>query len=370
MKTKKTPQLEEFRATEIVDFDGGFISSTESENGEMRAKIRIIKAGLSKNNRNYRVGAIKKAAQEGIFNGVRMFVNHADRKKPNAHLERGYMEMVSAIESTEYDEANQALNGNVVFFDEAFYRRADRAKAYTGVSIDALLRGTRQPQPGGRALEDIHEFAQPRSVDWVVYPAAGGQILAMESEEGDEDVIDWAAVEAEASKLSEEDLKKNLPTLWAKWKPENHGQPGVHGSAQEGDEKEYVAKEEIDEIIRQRFTAYEEEQRKIRARQESAAEQVRAAFATSGLPERTRTRLMVGFEGLEEFNEDAVKQAIEDAKEELKAAGAGPIITGMGPSGSSQEGESGAASFSIMDSVERQFGKPVAASSDASKEGK
>ena len=83
MKTKKkAPTLEEFRATEIIDFDGGFISAQESEDGRLTAKIRIIKAGLSKNNRNYRPSALQRAAQEGTFDGTRMFVNHRPKGAP------------------------------------------------------------------------------------------------------------------------------------------------------------------------------------------------------------------------------------------------------------------------------------------------
>lgn len=365
---KGPPKLEEFLGIETILDGETVISAQEDADGRMMATIRIIKAGVSKNNRNYRPSALKKAAQEGIFNGVRMFVDHTTPGK--APTSRKFYDLVSAIESTEYDEENKALNGRVEFFDEAFYKRVDRAKKYTGVSIDSVLRGTRHPQPGGRALEDIHEFAQPRSVDWVVYPAAGGEILAMESE-GDENVIDWAALEAEAGTLTEEELKKNAPSLWKKFHPETtaNGLP-VHGNAPEStaDDEEFVRKEEIDEIVSARITAYQTEQKAVQERIASAMEQVRAAFATSGLPDRTQKRLMQGFEAQESFDEAAVQKAIDDAKEELKAAGAGPRITGMGASGS-QESTGEVKTFSAHENVAALFGKK-AATSDDPKEGK
>jgi len=372
VKTKDT-KLTEFRATEIIDFDGSLIEAKESEDGRLTAKIRIIKAGVSANNRNYRVGALKKAAQEGTFNGVRMFVNHANPKDPQGHLKRGFMEMVSAIESTEYDEPNQALNGNIEFFDEAFYQRVNRAKNYAGVSISSLLRGTRTPQPGGRAYEDIHEFAQPRSVDWVVYPAAGGMILAMEDEEGElVSEIDWAAVEAEAGTLSEDEIKKNLPSLWAKWHPTSdanklpiHGHESDEGD-DEGDDdskkdkkgvKRLYAQEEIDQLIDGRFAAYEKERKETEEKIAAANEQIRAAFAASGLPEKTRNRVMAGFEGVEVFEKDKVEKAITDAKEELKSLGLGPKITGMGPGGTPTSGDEKKVTFSAHESVAAAFGK-------------
>lgn len=366
MKTK--PTLQQFRAFEVIDFEGEGILEAEEKDGRMMATVRIIKAGLSKNNRNYRVSALKKAAKEGTFDGVRMFDGH-NKQGPLARTSR---ELISAIESTEYDEDNQSLNGHVQFFDRPFYEKVNHARKFMGVSIDSILSGTRTPDPqGGRALEDIHAFTQPRSVDWVIYPAAGGEILAMESE-GDDDVIDWAALEADAANLTEADLKSKAPSLWKKFHPETTAEKlPVHGhSATEEEEDEddlpvkgkkkaqkMLSQEAVEEIVSQRMTAYQKEQDDLRKKHESAFEQVKAAFDTSGLPEKTRSRLMAGFEDVQVFDEAAVKKSITDAKEELKAAGAGPHITGMGASGSGKGDETPTVRFSVMESVEAAFGK-------------
>jgi hypothetical protein len=341
--------------------------SVEEESGRMFAKIRILKAGLSKNNRNYRPEALRKAAKEGIFDGIRMFVNHS--KEPP--LKRPLTDMVSAVESTSFDEADKSLNGRVEFFNEDFYKYANRAKKYMGTSIDAIVLGDRIPQRGGRVLEDIYGFHQPKSVDWVLFPAAGGEILAFESE-GEE--VDWESI-------TEEDIKKNLPTLWAKWHPENHGQPGVHGATEgeEGEEngepkknKKLISQEQIEEIVTARLTAYEKEKAETLKKQETAAEQVRAAFATAGLPEKTRARLVAAHEGETEYDEAKVKQEIIEAKEELKAAGARPQITDMGPSGGTPGDKTATKpTFSVNESVQRLFGKKeptaAAAANDSSK---
>jgi hypothetical protein len=368
---KGPPTLQDIPASHIFYEDTEpIVALEETSDGRMMATIRIIKAGVSKNNRNYRPEALKQAAKEGIFNGVRMFVNH-DRKKKN--LDRGMGELVSAIESTEYDEANQSLNGKVEFFDKNFYDYANRAKRYIGPSIDSILRGVRIPQPGGRALEDIYGFQTVNSVDWVVYPAAGGAILAMESEEEDEDMgaLDFKALEADLGALSEEDIKANLPSLWKKFHPETSGQPPVHGHAQEG-ETEVVSKDEIEEIVKQRLTAYENEKTELARKQASAAEQVKAAFAASGLPEPVRGRVMRGFEGVEAFDEAAVKQAITDAQEELKALKVGPQIKDMGPGNSAGDAGGTDTKLHAHEGVMAHFG--VAAdkgkNSDESEEGK
>lgn len=336
MASKKgAPTLRDIKAPHIYYEDTEPIVALEEDaDGRMMATIRIIKAGVSKNNRNYRPEALKQAAKEGIFNGVRMFVDHSLK----GHLKRGMQELVSAIESTEYDEKNQSLNGRVEFFDKNFYDYANRAKKYIGPSIDSILRGTRIPQPGGRALEDIYGFQTVHSVDWVVYPAAGGAILAMESEEEDDmGDLDFTALEADLGALSEEDIKKNLPSLWKKFHPEHHGNlsPNGHnstgGSAQEGEEEETLTKAEVDELIKQKLTAYENERAETERKIASAADKIKVAFAASGLPEPVRTRVMRGFEGVEEFDEKAVQESIDAAKEELKALKVGPQIKDMGP---------------------------------------
>jgi hypothetical protein len=357
------PKLQQFHVHEQV---GTIEAFEDTEENGMRARIRIIKAGLSKNNRNYRVTALKEAAKEGVFNDLKMFVGHSK----DLPLKRDMDKFVSYTDGVEFVPATESLEGWANFVDRPFFEKARAAKKHIGVSIDSLLSGTRHPQPGGRALEDIHGFAQPRSVDWVLFPAAGGEILAFESE-GDE--VDWAAVEAEAGTLSEEDLKKNLPSLWAKWHPDTgaHKLPVNGHNAQEGEEDdegdeeppkkklkktEFVAKEEVDEIVSQRMIAYQKERDETERKIASAAAQVKAAFESSGLPERTRNRVMAGFEGVEEFKEEEVKKAITDAKEELKAAGAGPRITGMGPGGTSKD-EQKQQTFSAHESVAAAFGK-------------
>lgn len=376
----KTPT--QFNAVEQL----GTIEAWEDTENGVRAKIRIIKAGLSKNNRNYRVSALKKAAQEGIFNNLKMFVGHSK----DLPLKRKMDEFVAYVSDTSFEEATESLVGYANFVDEGFAKKVRSAKEHIGVSIDSLLSGHRIPQPGGRALEDILSFVQPRSVDFVMFPAAGGEIMAWESE--GEQEVDWAAVEAEAGTLTEEEIKKNLPSLWAKWHPETKGQPPVHGHGQEAaeddeedetDESEgtsqykkkkgkkpsqMVRREEISEIVAEAIKEHDQENEKVKRMQESAAEQVRAAFAKSGLPDKTRARVMAAFEGITEFDESEVNKAIESAKEELTAAGAGPRIKDMGNSSSVGASKEQPKVFNAHESVRGHFARPVPAKAGDKKE--
>ena len=345
------PELQQFNAVEQLG--EVFIDGWEETDDGIRAKIRIIKAGLSKNNRNYRVTALKKAAKEGIFDNLKMFRGHSK----DLPLKRRDDEFVAFTSDTAFEEDTSSLVGFANFVDEKFAKKVKAAKGHIGVSIDSLLSGFRIPQAGGRALEDITAFVQPRSVDFVLFPAAGGEILAWESE--GETEVDWAAVEAELATLGEDDLKKNLPSFWAKWHPETRGQPPIGGSSREAEEDDednetdedeeptqykkgkkktrkaaMVRREEVAEIVADALKADREARQEEDEKKESAAAQVREAFANAGLPDKTRARVMAAFEGVTEYDDEKVKKAITDAKEELKAAGAGPQITDMGPSSS------------------------------------
>lgn len=320
-------------------FEAELTSFEETEDGRLMASVRILKAGLSKNRRNYPSHLVQEAVNKGLFNGLHMFLNH-DRKRPNPG-ERDFNEVVSVVESTSWDEKEQAMNGRVEFFDRSFYDKAQRAKSYLGVSINALVRGNRRTI-AGETFEDVTGWTRPRSVDWVWNPAAGGAILAFEDE--DEDVIDW-------SKVTVEDLKKNAPQVY-------EAIESAKGPDDDEDNEDPAVKPvdpkaiamAVAEAMNQRDEDQAEKDRKIK----SARTLVQKAFDESGLPEAVSKRVMRSFEDVEEFDDKAVAEAITEAKEELKAIGAGPHIKGEGPTGGASE--TSTKTFSVHESVKDVFG--------------
>lgn len=330
-------------------------SFEETDDGRMYARLRLLRSGTSKNRRTYPPHVVKEAVDKKLFDGVLMFTKH-DKKRPEAE-DRGFHEMVSAIESTSWDEDQKAMNGRVEFFDRPFYDKAQRAKDYIGVSINALVRGTRRIV-GGQVFEDVEGWQRPRSVDWVFNPAAGGAILAFEDED-EEVAIDW-------SKITPEELKKNAPEVYEAIEAEKTGdpeedpkEPVKSKKTETGDEKAMVAREDVEEMVKQAIKADREAEEAKRTKRETAAASVRAAFEKSGLHPKVRARVMAGFEGVEEYDEKAVTEAIEAAKEELKAVGAGPHISGMGPSGGGSDGDKGEKVFSVHESVKAQLLGPA-----------
>lgn len=288
--------------------------STEESTGALRSTNVIIRAGRSKNNREYRESALRTAGAKGLFTGIRMFVDHRRGSLPT---QRSVNEMVAGIEKSWYDEGKKALMGDVVYFDAAFHDKVKRAQGFLGNSISALVRGTRVKDSSGTFYEDISEIVRPKSVDWVIFPAAGGGVESFATE-GENDVdfenLTLEELEANAPALVEE-LKKKLTPPPVDPKPT----------------PEVISMEAVESIVEKRLSE------RLQAIEANEAEQakIREHIGKAALPDRTRTRLMVQFESATTFDAAKVDEAINEAREELKAAGAGPVITGQGPSGDS-----------------------------------
>jgi hypothetical protein len=313
----------------------------EGDSGTLKSRNTIIRVGKSKNGRFYRESTLRDAAARKVFDGVRMFVNHSE-KLPTR---RSMTEMVSGIESTWYDEKEAALKGDVVYFDKNFYDFAQRAKQFIGNSIAALVEGRKTKDSDGTYMEDISRIVKPRSVDWVVYPAAGGGVDAFISE-GEEDV-EWGDLTIE---LLEEHAPALVEELKKKFTPAD---PPADDKKDDppADPPPSLTAEAVEAIVAKALNDATEKQTKVNGEQAKLREHV----GKSGLPDRTRVRIMTQFSTAESFDQEAVDAAIKEAREELKAAGAGPKITGEGPTGNPGEKEKPARPRT-REAVEAYFG--------------
>src|SRR6185503_10455395 len=334
--------------------------SRDEASGRMFADLVLIKAGRDKNPRNYRASALRRAVESHVYDGLRMFVDHSD-KPP---LKRKMDEMVSAVESTSWDPNIAPLGGiraRTEIFDKEFFEKAEKAKKYMGVSADHDI-GITRVREGQRTIEDVHEIITARSVDWVLFPSAGGEIVqfARESEEGED--VDW-------SKVTLDDLKANAPELLEAMKAEVKESigPDDEPDDDEGDDKEFVKKSDVTKLVQEQVQAIQKDADDKARKRTNATKQTRDFVAKSGLPSRTQTRIVNQFADALDYDEESVKEAVEEAKEELKEAGAGkPRITDMGNSGG-EEKEPTVQRASARESVEAAFGSPFKAKTDDDK---
>jgi len=335
----RTPKLEEYNAVDFFELTESVFSVEEVDGKQkMTANVRLIKAGKSKNGRNYRPSALKESVDRKIWDGVRMFENHS--KVPP--LQRPMREMVAGIESTTYHEEDKAVDAKVVFFDKPFFEKAQNAMGFMGDSINALVAG-QKIREGNTITEDIHRIVQPRSVDFVIYPAAGGEILAFE---GEGDMINWTDITAADVKQNAASVYEALKAeILAEQKPTDDVKPVVG-----------LTQEQVDSQIAAALKARDDEAAETQKKIGEVNAKVAEAFKTSGLPEPVRKRLVAAYEGQTEFDEEGVKTAISEAKEELKAIGVGPKITDQGPSGAAGGEADTKKTFTAQESVAAAFG--------------
>jgi len=314
--------------------------STDETTGRMTGRVKIIQAGRAKNPRNYRSSALRKAAKEGIYNGLRMFVNHSD-KPP---LKRSLSELVSAVESTEYDPKTDSIYGNIEYFNKEFFDYAQRAKNYMGVSASHRIR-VNYVQEGSRMIEDVQEIVGAHSVDWVVFPSAGGEVISFARESEGADDVEW-------SEVTLDQLKQNAPQILEEYKTSLARESADPDPPDDG---EKITKAEVGRIVAEQVASIQSKMIEDATKKEVTVKKIRDFVSKSGLPSRTQNRLISQFLGTTSFVEEDVKEAVEEAKAELKEAGAGPRIVGMGPSGSTGD-ESPRKIISAKESVETYFG--------------
>jgi hypothetical protein len=317
--------------------------SKDDATGKMTADVAIIKAGRAKNPRNYRATALQKAAKEGIYNGLRMFVDHSD-KPP---VKRGFKEMVSAVESTRWGPdlgPKGGIRGTVEFFDEKFFDQVQRAQKYIGISADHRIK-VNYVQEGQQRIEDVLEIAYARSVDWVLYPSAGGEILQFVREGEGADSVEW-------NEVTLDELKANVPQLVAQIQAEV--KPATEGE-DDAPKAPVITPEMVAEMVAKGVQEAVDKMADTDKKRDETAKSIRELITKSGLPNRVQTRIIAMFSDALEFDEGSITATINDAKEELKELGVGPKVTGEGPTGAAAGGKKPQAK-DAREGVEAVFG--------------
>lgn len=350
--------MEPIPATEVVEATEAQFNR-DDETGKMTARIKIIQAGPTKSKmqfqRVYSPAAIRRAAQEKIYDGLRMFVNHSD--KP--HLKRGLMEMVSAVESTEYDPKTNAVYGNVEIFDKDFFDRADKAKKFMGVSATQRIEVTRSPAVNGKtATEEVQRIPEAHSVDWVIYPAAGGEIIKFARESEGADQVEWDDITLDT-------LREHAPAVLDAHKQELAKEskkvdpPDDDDEADENEEDDApvtMKKSDLSKFVQEQIQSVMTDSESKRQKNIAATKKVRDRVAKSGLPARTQGRIVNQFAEVQEYVEKDVDEAITEAQEEFKEAKLGPRISGMGPTSSTGATGSERKTVTVREGVEGIFG--------------
>lgn len=166
--------------------------------------ITVIKPGWSKNNRYYPVELLKQRAN--IFEGAKMFADHATEQQDKQRPEGSVKDWVGTITAVKA-EADGTIKATANIHDEGFKTNLTNLKkagnlSQMGVSIRAFGE-CKQGQAEGKKGPIVESLLRCKSVDFVTFPGAGGQVEAMSEAVDPDDVM----------LLSLDDLKAKRPDL-------------------------------------------------------------------------------------------------------------------------------------------------------------
>jgi len=179
-QSKKASPTEESCFESISLAEGGLselqlAESFNAASGEV--PVTIIKPGVSKNNRYYSPELLKR--QSAIFEGAKMFCDHATDKEAMQRPEGSVKDWVASLKNV-HAESDGTLKGTAVVIDPVFKQKlqalSEAGLLHTlGVSIRAAASAS-DGKVDGKSTKIIEEFKACRSVDFVTFAGAGGQV--------------------------------------------------------------------------------------------------------------------------------------------------------------------------------------------------
>lgn len=283
----------------------------EFDDENLRARVTLIRPGMSGNRKLWTKEALKKASDSGFWNGSRMFIDHAQEQSNSTRVptkkRRSMRDLVSGVESTAIADDGRVV-GTVKFFDREFYDKAKLAKDFMGVSVDLLFEGREVREQGQQPYYAVENLVVNNSVDWVAFPAAGGGIDEfLTAREGENDV-EWSDITPEMLRQHRPDL---LPAT-----------EGVSGNPTPPPVSTGLNKDDVQKLLQEA----REEWDKDRQTQASVRRQTESHIRAAKLPEKITARLIASFDGATSFDQEAVDNSIKQAREELEDAGVKPRV--------------------------------------------
>ena len=151
--------------------------------------ITVIKPGVSKNNRYYSPELLKNSA--GIFENCKMFADHATDKESAARPEGSVKDWVATV-GKPWVEADGSVKAFATVIDPQFKAKLDLLNSQKqlpqmGVSIRAIGEA-HDGEVGGKKVKMVESLIHARSVDFVTFAGAGGQVDAIEAAPSDLDL--------------------------------------------------------------------------------------------------------------------------------------------------------------------------------------
>jgi hypothetical protein len=238
-----------------------------------------------------------------------MFADHPTEEEEYTRPERSIKDWVAVLTNVAVRD-DGALTGDYTvvepWFEAKLAKLRDAGKlSELGVSIRAVGSASRQ-EIDGVETDYIERLVAARSVDFVTFPGAGGNVDLFESEtEFDVDLIDESTLRKRRPDMVEsiEGKIKNEINLEVK-------------TVEELNEKIKSLEEQVANLTKEKEELQAAESARVKVEAKNAAQtKIKEAVEKSGLPEITQKRILARFAEAE--TADGIETAISDEKEYL-----------------------------------------------------
>ena len=295
-------------------------SSYDASTGKL--SVTIIKPGFSKNStkgkrRFYPAETLKRDFK--VFEGAKMFVDHATEAENKARPEGSVHNWVANL-SNVFAESDGTVKGTATVFDPTFKAKLDALNSQgllKQMAVSGRMAAGWSPETiEGQESARIDELVAARSVDFVTYAGAGGQVEAMESDAVNDE---W-----ELDSISEAELRKRRPDLVTVIESSYQGATMKSLETQLQEATAALATE------RQARTTAEAKLAEADKTAKKAAAQTELAkmLAESKLPEPAQKRIREMFS--EALAVDGMKEKIEQEKEYIRSFAGPALVKGLG----------------------------------------
>lgn len=278
--------------------------------------VTVIKPGFSKNStkingkearRYYPADTLKR--DHKVFEGAKMFANHQTEKEAKERPEGSLRDWVANLGKT-WAESDGTVKGTATVIDPPFKAKLDRLNEsglLNEMKVSVRIAGTvSEAAIDGQEACRIDEILGSRSVDFVTFAGAGGQVEAMEADSGSENDVDI---------VTEAQFRSRRPDLVE--------------LIESKQEKQTM--KSVEQQLQEAQTKIADLEKKLSASEKASAKAVVSAELTkqlseSKLPEISQNRIRKQFEACEKADgvADAIKAAITEEAEYVTKLGGAP----------------------------------------------
>ena len=284
-------------------------SAYDSATGKLT--MTVIKPGLNKSKARYYPQETLKRDYH-VFENAKMFADHQSDKEAKERPEGSVNNWVAQINKV-WPEADGTIKATAAVIDPPFKAKLDALAKQgllheMGVSIRAIGEASEQEREGV-TTNVVESLIAARSVDFVTYAGAGGQIEAIESAQQDNDV----------DLVNEAELRKRRPDLVQlveKHARQETNVKTIETQLQESQTQLAAVTKERDEL-KQKVTVAEKTAAKA-----AVAVELAKQLSESKLPEISQNRIRKVFAEAEKI--DGIKEAIAEEHEYVKKLGVAP----------------------------------------------